>query len=302
MIYSPPSQKPIGLIGLGRMGLPISKRLLRKGFEVIAFDISSERCQLALESHIHVAKSISAITSLCDIILVCVLGHEAVLDVVCELERDRRRSKCSGVLIDLSTTGIRHTQQMSQRLRSGTGMGWVDAPVSGGPSKASRGVLAVMAGGSEIDLESARPVLECLSKHIVHMGPTGSGQAAKMVNQLLALSNYCLLAEALELARTAGLDLSLLPKALKGGHADSVLLHDVFPGMANHDYGNASRIGQMADDLTSIIKFAEDEGIGLPVASQVHQLYAQAIHEGYEDLAGPALAAYYDQFWDASSS
>ncbi len=284
------------------MGLPISKRLIRKGFDVIAFDISSQRCQLAHQAHIHVVESMSGVTATCEIILVCVLGINAVLDVVCALERDRIATKPGGILIDLSTTSMVQTKLIAQRLRTGTGIRWVDAPVSGGPSKAARGTLAVMAGGNEIDLEAVRPILECLSNHVVHMGPTGSGQAAKMVNQLLALSNYCLLAEALELARTTGLDLSLLPKALKGGHADSVLLHDVFPGMVNHNYGNASRIGQMADDLSSVIRFAEDEGIGLPVANQVHQLYEQAIREGYKDLAGPALAAYYDEFWDASSS
>ena len=133
------------------------------------------------------------------------------------------------------------------------------------------------------------------------MGPIGAGQAAKMVNQLLALSNYCLLAEALELARIANVDLSLLPKALKGGHADSSLLQEVFPGMASHNYGSASRIGQMAEDLNTVINFAEQFGIGLPVTTRVNQLYEQAVLEGYQDLAGPALAAYYDEFWDGSS-
>jgi 3-hydroxyisobutyrate dehydrogenase len=292
---------PIGLVGLGRMGLPIAKRLVHKGFDVIAFDICKQRCQLASDAGITVGRSLSELIRHSKVILVCVLGGDAVCDVVNSIEKDRMGKNSGGTFVDLSTTPVNLTKHLAERLLHGHSMGWVDAPVSGGPAKAARGTLALMAGGRTVDVAAVKPILDSLTKHLVHMGPIGAGQAAKMVNQLLALSNYCLLAEALELARIANVDLSLLPKALKGGHADSSLLQEVFPGMASHNYGSASRIGQMAEDLNTVINFAEQFGIGLPVTTRVNQLYEQAVLEGYQDLAGPALAAYYDEFWDGSS-
>jgi 3-hydroxyisobutyrate dehydrogenase-like beta-hydroxyacid dehydrogenase len=293
---------PIGIIGLGRMGLPIAQRLQDRGFQMLGFDLSRERCHLALDVGIAIAPSLPELIHRCKIILVCVLGGDAVIDIVNTIESNQHDVPHGGTLVDLSTTPFQLTKKLAQRLRVSCAIGWVDAPVSGGPTKASQGNLALMAGGCGLDLKKVMPLLKYITKHPVHMGPTGAGQAAKMVNQLLALSNYCLLAEAIELARSADVNLSLIPQALKGGHADSVLLQDVFPGMASHHYGMASRIGQMADDLRTLINYAHELGIALPVATRVHQLYEQAVEEGYEDLAGPALAAYYDHFWEGLPS
>ena len=110
---------------------------------------------------------------------------------------------------------------MADELRERTGMGWVDAPVSGGPPAAETGTLAIMTGGSDADIARISPLMGDLASAFTHLGGVGAGQVTKMVNQILVLNNYCVLAEALALAEAAGIDASKIPDALAPGHAGS---------------------------------------------------------------------------------
>ena len=126
------------------------------------------------------------------------------------------------IMVDLSTTELETTKRIAATLEK-SGMMFVDAPVSGGPGAAKAGTLAIMAGGTDAAIKAIAPVMADLGA-MTHMGPAGTGQATKLVNQSIVLTNYCVLAEALRLAQSYGVDAAKIPQALKAGFAGSNML------------------------------------------------------------------------------
>ena len=128
------------------------------------------------------------------------------------------------LLIDFSTIPVEKCRAFARRLREVTGAGWIDAPVSGGPPASGTGTLTVMAGGEAAEIEQARPLFADVAERFTHMGLSGAGLAAKMLNQLIVGCGHAVMAEAVVLAEAAGIDPARLPECLAGGLADSALL------------------------------------------------------------------------------
>ena len=162
-------------------------------------------------------------------------------------------------------------------------MGWLDAPISGGVPAALKGTMAVMVGGVEQDFEHARPVWNALAGRCTLMGATGAGQTTKMVNQILVSSTFAVLAEACGFAERAGVDASRIPHALEGGRADSRLLQEFFPKMANSDFSMESTIAIMMKDLDMIRDLATAVGAKTPVVDVAADLHRRMIEGGFGD-------------------
>ena len=209
----------IGFIGLGLMGQGFTQRLIGCGYAVTGFDIAAAKIEQATKHGVSAAGSPAEVAAASDIVLMCVTSTKSVEEAVFGKTGIAEGAQSGSILVDHSTTVVSATRSMAERLKTETGMSWVDAPVSGGPEGAMTGTLAIMAGGAEEDAARIQPIMDALSAAFTLFGPIGSGQVAKMVNQVLVLNNYAVLAEALALAEAGGIDASKIPNALAAGHA-----------------------------------------------------------------------------------
>ena len=290
------STKPtIGFIGLGLMGQAFTKRLVSSGYTVSGFDIATQQVEQATKHGVIPAASSADVTSKSDIILVCVVSTDAVHEAVFGPGGVMESASADKVLVDHSTTIIESTKAMADELREQTGMGWVDAPVSGGPPAAETGTLAIMAGGSDADIARVNPLMTDLASTFTHLGSVGAGQVTKMVNQILVLNNYCVLAEALALAEAAGIDAAKIPEALAPGHAGSNLLKAVFPRMIARDFEPAGYARQVLKDLDMVHDIAKTLKVPTPMSSQAASLFRILVSKGHAEKDGIAVFKLYDQ-------
>ena len=195
----------IGFIGLGLMGQAFTRRLVACGYQVTGYDIVADKVSAAAAQGVRPAGSAAEVARASDQVHVCVMTKDDLAAAVFGADGIAAGGAPGKLLVDHSTTEVGATRAFAERLRAEAGMGWVDAPVSGGPPAAAAGTLAIMAGGSAADFARAQPVLADLGQ-CTRMGEVGAGQTTKMVNQVLVLSNYCILAEALALAEAGGVD------------------------------------------------------------------------------------------------
>jgi 3-hydroxyisobutyrate dehydrogenase len=194
-------------------------------------------------------------------------------------------------MVDHSTTELEATKRIAASLDQ-RGMMFVDAPVSGGPGAAKAGTLAIMAGGADAAITQIMPVMRNLGS-MTHMGPVGTGQATKLVNQAIVLTNYCVLAEALRLGQAYGVDAAKIPQALKAGFAGSNMLGPVFPQMLAEDFAPRGFARQVLKDLEMLQAAARDRHLAMPMASQALTLYRLLIASGKSELDAAAVVTLY---------
>lgn len=264
--------KRLGFVGLGLMGAPMTRRLLSQGWTVTVWNREPERYDEVPGAV--VAESPAAVRAASDVVLFCVLDGYAVED--CCFGPGGLTAAPSGadLLIDTSTIMPDRTRELAARLKAEAGIDWVDAPMSGGPSLAEKGALAMLVGGDEAPVARARPVLEDLAANLTHLGPLGAGQTAKIVNQAIVGASYLLMAETLALVKGAGLDPAQLPGALAGGLADSQALQRLLPQMATRDYEPPKGYARQLDkDLLNLSAFIQSCGLDLPMIEGVVARY-----------------------------
>jgi 3-hydroxyisobutyrate dehydrogenase-like beta-hydroxyacid dehydrogenase len=290
-----PAKPSIGFIGLGLMGQAFTKRLIASGYTVTGFDIAADKVEQATKHGVVPATSSADATSKSDVVLLCVVSTDAVHEVVFGSGGVAESASAGKLLVDHSTTIMESTKAMAEALREQSGMGWVDAPVSGGPPAAEAGTLAIMAGGSDADIARITPLMDDLAGTFTHLGGVGAGQVAKMVNQILVLNNYCVLAEALALAEAAGIDASKIPEALAPGHAGSNLLKAIFPRMIARDFAPAGYARQVLKDLDMVHDMAKMLKVPTPMSSQAASLFRILVSKGHADKDGIAVLKLYDQ-------
>jgi 3-hydroxyisobutyrate dehydrogenase len=283
----------LGFIGLGLMGHAFTKRLVACGHRVTGYDLIADKMARAQAHGVHAATSAAEVARASDIVHVCVMTKDDLAAAVFGANGIGEGAAAGKVLIDHSTTEVATTKEFAARLKADTGMHWVDAPVSGGPPAAEAGTLALMVGGDEADVTAVRPVLETLGT-CTHMGPLGAGQVTKMVNQVLVLSNYCVLAEALVLAEAGGVDASRIPAALGAGYAGSNMLQRLYPRLVARDFAPAGYAFQALKDLDMVHGLAKELKVPTPMASQAATLFRTLVSKGHGELDGIAVLKLYD--------
>lgn len=278
----------LGFIGLGLMGQGFVKRLVEIGHPVIGYDIEAAKIDAAVKLGATAATSPADVASRAEIILMSVTTTDAVAEVIagsngirtCGAPRVR-------VVVDHSTTEIETTLQAAPALKP-KGIAFVDAPVSGGPGAAEDGSLAIMAGGDTEAIATIKPVMDRLGR-FTHMGPVGAGQATKLVNQTLVLTNYCVMAEALRLAQAYGVDAARIPHALATGHAGSNLLPIAFERMIAEDFAPRGYARQVLKDLEMLNDAAASHHVAMPMVSQTLTLYRMLVAGGKAELDATAV-------------
>ena len=273
----------LGFIGLGIMGTAMTQRLLEQGWSVTVWNLEPERIDPVVKAGAIAAASPAAVTRASDIVIMCVLHTQAVEECVLGPDGIAQGAAPEKVLVDHSTIDPARTRELASKLRSDTGMRWVDAPVSGGPTAARSGLLTVMAGGEAADVDAVREPMADLAANFTHIGPSGAGQTAKMINQLIVGSGYVVMAEALTLAEAAGIDARELPRCLAGGHADSNLLKQLYPQMQARDFDPPrSYARQLLKDLKAVKAYAEALNLTLPMLETATGRYAGYVAQGNE--------------------
>jgi 3-hydroxyisobutyrate dehydrogenase len=260
----------LGFIGLGIMGHGMAANLLSAGYELTVWNRTPEK---AVDLVCDVAMSPRDLGEASDVVFVCVSDTPDVEEVVFGDSGAIHGLTEGGLIVDHSTISPRATRAFARRAAE-LGIGWLDAPVSGGSEGAQNGTLAVMAGGPSEALERARPFMEAYSMSVVHVGETpGSGQMVKAVNQAICVLNILAVSEALLLARGAGLDLDKTLAAVEGGAAASWILTNRGPQMIDRYWEPGFTIDLQQKDLRLVLEAADELGIPMPGVALVFQLY-----------------------------
>ena len=279
----------IGFIGLGLMGAGFVKRLIASGHKVVGYDIVPAKVAAAVALGAEAGHSPADVAARCSIVCVCVMTAADLTSVIQGEGGIASAGRLEGkVMVDHSTTLIEVTKRLAGVLAEKTGMGWVDAPVSGGPGAAEAGTLAIMAGGSNADIARVAAVMAHLGT-FTHMGPLTAGQATKMVNQVLVLNNYVVIAEALRLAEAYGVDASKVPTALASGFAGSNLLPVMMERMIARDWTPKGYAFQVLKDLEMVNDAAKAEHLAMPMLSQALTLFRILYAQGKGNLDGAAV-------------
>jgi 3-hydroxyisobutyrate dehydrogenase-like beta-hydroxyacid dehydrogenase len=282
---------PIGFVGLGLMGEGFTRRLIAKGHAVVGFDVDEAKMRAAAAWGVQPGASAADVAQACDVVLICVINAAAVEDATLGARGIGSVDIAGKVIVDHSTTELDATSRIAVALGQ-KGAAFVDAPVSGGPGAAKAGTLAIMAGGSDAAIGRISALMRDLGQ-MTHMGGAGTGQATKLVNQTLVLTNYCVLAEALRLAQAYGVDARKIPQALAPGHAGSNLLNALFPRMIDEDFAPLGFARQVLKDLEMLQGAAREKHLAMPMASQALTLYRLLVAAGKSELDATAVVTLY---------
>lgn len=288
--------KKIGFIGVGLMGYSFVKRLSQAKYNINVYDKDENKLKLVKNiKNVSCSQNPSAVANECNLIFICVDKTENVEEVVFGENGVIQNASKNSIIVDLSTTSADKTILFADKVKLKKKVSWVDAPVSGGPSKALDGSLAIMIGGDSKNIKLITPVLDKLSSNFTHFGPVGSGQIVKMINQILVLNNYAILAEALSFAEGYGIDASKIPDALSDGHAGSNLLTHLFPRMINKDFDPQGYATQIQKDLKMVCDLADKKNIPTPLSSLTKQLFSILNNKSKQNLDGTSIVKLFDK-------
>ena len=291
-----PDDKPsVGFIGIGLMGQPMTLRLLAAGYPVRVWNRNAGKLAAVIAAGARMADSPADLARKSDLVFMCVTDTAAVEAVVFGPGGITAGGTRGKVLVDFSSIKPDATRDMAARLRQEVGMGWVDAPVSGGVNGAEKGTLAIMAGGAAADIERVRPVVMNLCQRLTHMGPSGAGQITKLCNQIIVGCTMAVLAEAVNFAKHAGVDAAMLPEALRGGFADSLPLQLFAPRMVTHQFeppiGHTHTI---LKDLDSASELARKVTAPLPMATAAAELMRIRTANGHAEACATSIITLYE--------
>ena len=266
----------LGFIGLGNMGAPMTRRLLAAGFEVHIWNRTAEKMEPCITAGAKTAMNPAEVMSKVDMVGLCLRDTAAVEAVTFGVEGLVKGAQGTPgkLVLDFTSMDPSATAILCERVRSEAGIGWIDAPVSGGVPAAEQGGLIIFVGGDPEEINRARPFFEAVSRRFMHMGPSGAGQLTKVCNQLIVGVNFLAIAETFAMARRAGVDVEKLTAALEGGFADSRPLQLFGPRMASHTFEpKQGGIDVMLKDLDTVQKIAQQVGAATPVSSLAAALY-----------------------------
>lgn len=272
----------ICVIGLGLMGRPFARRLMAAGWSVRGWNRSPLPAALV--------KGIPRCASLdeagqAEVCLFVLSDSDAVEAVLGQLEPHLFPGH---IVVDIGTSDPTRSQKHAQRLAE-RGIGWVDAPVSGGPEGAEAGTLAVMAGGTEVDFLRVQPILQVMGDNVVHVGGPGMGHTVKVINQLIVGLVIEAVAEGLALAEKTGVPAQLVQQALRGGFADSKILQIHGKRMAQRAYVPGAKVTTQLKDLRLALSLAQAASLQLPHLESTLARYEILAAQGDGDLDHSAL-------------
>ena len=271
----------IAVLGIGRMGLPMARRLCQAGHTVHAWNRTRAKAEALLANGATVHDSAADAACQANITISLLENGPAVAQVLFGAGvADALRT--GSLFIDMASIQPAEARDHADRL-GGRGVAALDAPVSGGTVGAEAGTLAIMVGGAASDFERAQPVFAALGR-ATHVGPCGAGQLAKLANQMVVGITIGAVAEALLFAAKGGADMAKVREAILGGFADSRVLQLHGQRMVERDFAPRARMGVQLKDLDNALATAEQLGFEAPVTALLGTLYREGIENGLQDL------------------
>ena len=277
----------VALIGAGAMGGAIGARLVQTGTPLVVFDLDAEKVAALVAQGAKAAGSAAAAAQAAQAVILSLNAPRIVRAAVFGPGGVAEGAASGTLVIDMSSIDPEATKALAAEAVE-RGLRWVDSPLSGGIPKATLGELTLMQGGTEADVAEAQSVLAKVASNQTRMGGPGAGQTTKLINQVLCGLGFLAVAEATALAEAAGVDAAMIPKALKGGRADSAILQEYMPRFAARDYRRTGRIDNMVKDLNGAADLARLTHTAMPLTAlcaEIHRMLTAAGLGGEDQAA-----------------
>jgi 2-hydroxy-3-oxopropionate reductase len=284
----------IGFIGLGIMGKPMAKNLLKAGFSIVAYDLNKGAVEDLVKTGALAASSSKEVAGKADVIITMLPDSPDVKDVILGKNGVIEGIKPGSVVIDMSSINPLVSQEIEKEITK-KGAEMLDAPVSGGETGAIQGTLAVMVGGKEKVFKESMEIFRAMGKNIVHVGEIGAGGFVKLVNQIIVAVNIAAVGEAFTLGAKAGLDPQVIHQAIRGGLAGSSVLETKVPMVFARNFKPGFKIRLHHKDLQNALSTAKDLGVPLPLSCFVQQIILSLMTEGRGEEDHSALATFFER-------
>jgi 3-hydroxyisobutyrate dehydrogenase-like beta-hydroxyacid dehydrogenase len=264
----------VGFVGLGNMGNPIAVNVLRKGFTLAVYDLNPQTMQNLVEAGAKGGASAADVLERSEVVMTCLPGSPEVEAFYLAPGGAIEVARAGTVFVDLSSVLPSTPRKLEARSKS-RGLQFLEAPVSGGITGARAATLAVMTGGDAVVLERVRPILEAIGKNIYHIGPVGSGNTLKAINNMMSTVNACTMMEGFVVGLKAGLDLRIMAEVVRASSGNSNALARVDRALVPRNFEPGFKVALMNKDLETFHAIAKE--LHVPVSfSNLAQRYQQA--------------------------
>jgi len=270
--------KNIGFIGIGLMGFPMAKNLLKAGYKLKVFNRSQDKAERLKEFGAYISTSIHDAVNNADIIIT-MLTDDVAVEKVMSSDEFIKNIKSKAIVIDMSSINPIISKKYAEILEK-KNINYLDAPVSGGTIGAEEASLAIMVGGEESIFNECFDLLKILGNPTL-VGPVSSGQISKLANQIIVGVTIGAVAEAVTLCEKSGTNPSKMIKALSGGWADSKILQTHGKRMINKDFSPKGKTSTQLKDMTNIINAGKAAELHLPISSLIKEMYKNLVKEGH---------------------
>ncbi len=284
----------IGFIGLGIMGKPMCKNLLKAGYEVVIPNRHKDAADELAAMGASVASSSKEIAAQVDVVITMLPNSPQVKEVVLGKDGVIDGAKKGLTVIDMSSIAPLVSREIAQELAA-KGINMLDAPVSGGEPKAIDGTLSVMVGGKKEVFEKYYSIMKAMAGSVVLTGDIGAGNVTKLANQIIVAINIAAVSEALVLAAKAGVEPELVFNAIRGGLAGSTVLDAKAPMMMDRNFNPGFRINLHIKDLNNVLETSHEVGVPLPLTASVMEMMQALKVNGLDAADHSALVQYYEK-------
>lgn len=284
----------LGFIGLGIMGLPMAKNLLKAGFDIVLYNRTRSKAEALQEMGAVVANTPADVAGIADVIITIVTDTPDVEMILFGENGIIQGGHSNLIVVDMSTISPIATQKFANLLAE-KGIELLDAPVSGGDIGAQNGTLTIMVGGQKSAFEKCLPIFQVLGKRITHVGPNGSGQMVKLCNQILCAVNMLAVCESLSLAKKAGLDLEAMLNVVTAGAGGSWALENLGSKIIRGELEPAFMIKLIQKDLRLVLEAAQKHQLPIPATALANQFFTTLEATGEGNLGTQAMIKVYER-------
>ncbi|WP_110953733.1 2-hydroxy-3-oxopropionate reductase [Anaerosinus massiliensis] len=284
----------IGFIGLGIMGKPMSKNLIKAGYEVIVSNHNPKAAKELAALGAEVMETPKQIAAAADIIITMLPNSPQVKEVALGKDGLIEGAKKGSVLVDMSSIAPLASREVAEALGK-VGMEMLDAPVSGGEPKAIDGTISVMVGGKQQIFDQYKAVLQAMAGSVVRTGDIGAGNATKLANQIIVAVNIAGMSEALVLASKVGVDPMLVYQAIRGGLAGSTVLDAKAPLILDRKFDPGFRVKLHIKDLQNVLDTSHEVGVALPMTAGIMEIMQALKTDGLGEEDHCSVVKYYEK-------
>lgn len=286
---------PIGFLGLGVMGGPMARNLLKAGYPVTGYDPDPGRLKAFTDAGGTAAQTPAGVATAGEIAFLSLPTGDVVRQVVMGEGGLAASMRSGGLIADLSTTEAKVAQDAAAAC-AGRGITFLDAPVSGGEQGAIDATLSIMVGGDAAGFDRVKPILACMGRSVVHMGKSGLGQATKLINNMIVAAGFSAVCEAWALGAKVGLDPGTLHEAIRGGWAGSRVMEETVPRLLTRNFVPGGTVDIMVKDVAYALNMARGLDVPVPVTGLAHELFRMVKSQGHGGEAQPVLITLWEQW------